>query len=578
MISTLLNMQLNLKFNYVKWFIVFAALLIIVRLSYLQLYLHRYFITKGEKNYSRIEYIPSLRGNIIDRNGILLATNRPVTNIYWQGTGNRTLLESQKNTIQIIQTILKKNNEVDDFSFTCIASSERMYKELLLAQDISFEQLSQLAEKLPNHPNILFKTDFQRYYPHTTIASHLIGYLNMHTTTGSYGQMGLEKLLEESLKGKNGSLARTINSVGRNITSSLMEEAAAGKNIHTTLDIVLQKICEEVFPEEQAGTMIVMNPQDGSLLAVVSRPTFDPAMFLQPISAQDWQTMQNKKPFINRAFNASYPPGSIFKLITITALLERAHISPDATIYCKGYVTFAGRRYWCNQRYGHGRLTIPEAIAQSCNTLFFEAGKHFDIDLIAHYAYLFGLGKKTDLPFQEKAGIVPSRAWKRLVKKEPWWPGETLSATIGQSFLLATPIQIACMISSIFTGFLIKPRILIQEAVVKKPLAILPESRRFLKKVMKKTVTMGTAKKLSKLENMHIYAKTSTAQTSSLEKRSLGTHFFEHGWFACYMRYNNHTPLTIIILVENAGTSQIPILVAKKFLRKYQEYCDDSLN
>lgn len=554
--------------------ITIATCMVLIRLAYLQINLQEYFSLKSKKNFLRFETTQSPRGNILDRHGILLATNRPVTSLVWQGTGNNYMTEDQKQILSALEDILHIPFINDAEKYHEIIHAEKLYKEVLLSNDLSFDQLSQIEERFPNLTNISITTHFQRYYPTYTHACHIIGYLGGHADLEPLGQMGLEKTCEHILKGKEGTILKTINSFGRNITQETTQEAAAGDDIYTTLDLNLQSICEQVFPESHAGAFIVMHAQTGDILALISRPHFDPNVFLHPISLPEWQLLQEKRPFLNRAFNACYPPGSIFKLITVSAALEHNIISPHATVRCKGYVSFAGRNYWCSKKYGHGILSVADAVAESCNTLFFDIAKHIDIDLLANYAHKFGLGQKTEQLFPEKIGIVPSRQWKLQAKGEPWWPGETLSATIGQSFLLVTPIQIARMIASIFTGYLVSPRILSTQEIIKEPLDLLPETRKFLKKSMKKVVTTGTGKRVGRVKNVEIYAKTSTAQTSALEKRNLGTSYLEHGWFVSYFKYKEEPPLTLVIVVENAGTAAVATTVAKNFLIEYKKIID----
>ena len=153
--------------------------------------------------------------------------------------------------------------------------------------------------------------------------------------------------------------------------------------------------------------------------------------------------LAEKHPFLNRAFNACYPPGSLFKIVTLSAALENGYITPESYWFCNGLIEFAGREYHCSNKHGHGLLNTEQALAHSCNIMYFELAKRMNIDLLADYAHRYGLGLKTNVMFAEKEGLVPTNAWKRRVKKEKWWPGETLSAAIGQSYLLVTPLQIA---------------------------------------------------------------------------------------------------------------------------------------
>ena len=544
------------------------------RLFYLQINLSTYFSQQSTKNFLRTEKTYSPRGNIRDCNGLLLATNRPVTSLYWQGTGNRKISDTQQCILQQLEDILAKSLISDQETLHHIMQAERLYKKIPLARDISFEQLSKIEEQLSNQTNLTITTHFKRYYPYKSYACHILGYLGFSMNIVPYGKMGLEKLFEDLLKGEDGAISKTINSVGKNLAETKIKESLAGTDIQLTLNIWLQRICERVFPKSAAGTLILLNPANGALISVVSRPSFDPDIFLHPISYQEWQTLQEKKPFLNRAFNANYPPGSIFKLVTVCAALEHGYISTDSTINCKGFTYFGKRKYWCNRHYGHGEITLEQSLAKSCNPLFFEIGKKIDIDLLADYAYRFGLGKKTNIIFPEQQGLVPTHKWKKEVKGEPWWPGETLSVSIGQSFLLTTPIQIAVMISSILTGYKVKPRILSTEPIEKQPLMIKPEVCKFLKKSMKQVVTKGTGRHISQVKDIKVYAKTSTAQTSSISKRHLGSQYLEHGWFVAYFKYKNNEPLTLVVLVEHAGSSQVATTIAKNFLFGYKAYFD----
>ncbi|TET05809.1 penicillin-binding protein 2 [Candidatus Dependentiae bacterium] len=551
----------------------FAFGIITARLIYLQVNLTDHLLHKSKQNFQRFHKVQPMRGNIIDCNNILLATNRPVTDLYWQGSGNNKLNPVQEKTIAVISTIIDKPLTNDNELHASLNNAERYSQNLIIASDLSFEQLSKLEEIFPNHKNIALSTRFQRYYPYKSYASHILGYLG-DINVCMQGKMGLEMLFEDYLKGEHGLMLRIINSVGKKLSEKELKQTLAGYTIQTTLDITLQQIAEEIFPQEYAGTIVVMDPQDGAILALVSRPCFDPSLFLGPISISEWHILQEKQPFLNRAFNASYPPGSIFKLVTASAALEENIIKPEFTWECKGYLHLGKRKYLCNQRYGHGTLTTMQAVAKSCNILFYEIGRRMNIDQIAFYARLFGLGEKTGIIFHEKEGLIPTTKWKLETKGEQWWPGETLSVAIGQSFLLVTPIQVARMISSIFTQELVMPRILTNEPVQKRKLALNPETLSFLQHSMRAVVTQGTGHRISKVKSIEIYAKTSTAQVSGLQKRHLDQSYLEHGWFVAYFCYKNYKPLTIIILIEHSGSSRLPTVTAKNFLIQYKKIMD----
>jgi len=563
------------KIKIFAYSIFFLLCVIALRLVYLQINSMEWFAHRSKKNFLQMSKVQSPRGNILDRTGNLLATNRPLTSLHWCGTGKYRLAEDQFETLETIGTIINQTLTHDEELIKKISRAERHRKQILLTTDLSVEQLSQIAEQLPTCPNISISTHFKRYYPYQSFASHLLGYLGA-MGLDQYGKMGLEKLFEDTLKGDHGTVVNIIDSLGRNVTQTTLKEAFSGSNVQTTIDLDIQHLCEEVFPSERSGACIVMDPVNGDLLAVLSRPDFDPAIFLQKISSYAWDELQKDQPFLNRAFNAAYPPGSIFKLITISAALEHDMITPETEFDCKGYYLFGKRKYWCNRRYGHGTLNVKQALAQSCNPLLYDIGAHISVNTLAEYAYKFGLGRRTNVMLPEQVGLVPTTQWKLDTKGERWWPGETLSVAIGQSFLLTTPLQIARMISAIYTGYLVSPRILCTEKIAHEQLAIKEETRKFLKKSMRRVITSGTGKRLHHVKDMKIYAKTSTAQTSAMSKRNLSTEYLEHGWFAGNIVYKDHPPLTMVIVVERAGTAQVATGIAKNFLLKYKKLMDST--
>lgn len=565
------NTAINKKIVYLIGGITIAFAVIFLRLVYLQVHCGEYFASRSQKNFIRYTSVTSARGNILDVQGNLLATNRPIASVYWQGTGRNSLSPEQLQLLEKVEEITHAVLTVGE-KFDAITAHEKRHKKTLLIADIDFAMLSKLAEAFPDHENIVIDSQFKRFYPYGTSCSHVIGYLG--NVTSARGKFGLEKICDADLSGTNGSVQNIVNSVGQCISQTELQKALIGNDIQTTLNIDLQMLCEKVFPETRTGSFILLNPADGAIVSLVSRPNFDPNMFLNPISHEMWQGLQENNPFINRALDASYPSGSVFKLVTASAALETGILEQDAIWNCKGYTLFGKRKYWCARRSGHGEISIKKAVAESCNTLFFEIGKKIDIDVLADYAYKFGLGKKTNIVFPEKIGLIPNREWKFDTKGERWWPGETLSVTIGQSFLLVTPIQTACMIASIFTGYLVAPRLLVHEPVITQPLDIKPETISFLQKSMKSVVKYGTGKSVRKIKDMKIYAKTSTAQTSDFSKRKLDEKYLEHGWFAGHFQYKEYDPLVIVIMVERVGAAQVATTIAKNFLLEYKKYMD----
>lgn len=562
---------INQKIYWISSFVLFIFLLLALRLFFLQCIYGDHYYLLSQRNYTRTAVIESPRGNILDCKNRILATNKPITSLYWNGTGNRTLSSEQQQLLTVLESLLETSWTPEHLK--TIQTIERKRKCSKIASDLRLDQLGKILEITAHNPNISISTDFKRFYPHGTLASHLIGHIH-HINMETMGKMGLEKMVETTLKGHKGKLLKIINSVGSNVCQYELYKALAGNNCKTTIDLDIQKIAQEVFPEFERGTIIIMDPKTGALKALVSKPDFDPELFLNPISPEQWHSIQEGNPFINRAFNACYPPASPFKLITMSAALEHGIVTPETTTYCRGFLRFKGRSYHCSKRAGHGPLTALEAVAHSCNIIFFEIAKRLSIDVLHDYATRFGLGQKTNILFPEQLGIIPNTMWKIQSKGERWWPGETLSAAIGQSYLLTTPIQVVCMIASIFEGFLVTPRVLEQEPIIKKPLRLLPSTRDFLMQGMKEATTYGTAYKVGYIKNINVSAKTGTGQTSALNKRELGKDYLEHASFVAYFNYKEQEPLVMLILIEHAGSSRVATQTAREFLLKYRTLCE----
>ncbi len=544
--------------------LVIAMFALGTRLFYLQVTCSDQLFLKSLHNFTRYEHTNSLRGEIIDCNGMLLATNSPVTHVYWQGTGNKKLTCEQHDAFNKLTELFTLTLEEKDLTHT-----ERFGKKIKLCNDISFEQLSTLIELFPHHPNIILENNFKRLYPYKSSAGQLLGYLTIMGSSYE-GTTGLEKICNQSLKGEPGSVMRVINSFGLPLKEEVVKPMLKGLQIKTTLDFELQLIAESVFPQEYQGVFIIMDPYTGAIKTLVSRPSFDPNLFVDGISQEDWQALSEKKPFLNRSCQSVYPPGSLFKLVTLAMLLETGLVTPESRFYCRGK-TFLGRDYRCHKLEGHGFLNPAESLVKSCNIMFYELGKKLDIDTLAHYAKKFGLGQPTASIFREQTGLVPSRAWKRKVKGERWWQGETLSASIGQSYLLVTPLQIARMVGSIETGYLVTPRILEDTPIEQEPLGIRNETRHALKQAMYMVTQEGTAQRLRYSSLYRIEAKTSTAQTSALENKVLGQEHWEHGWLAANICHKDGSPLTIVVLTERSGSSSVSVGIAKEFLRGYAQ-------
>lgn len=561
------------KFIYFLLAFMFYVVFILIRLFYLQVHKNDVFSKMGEKNFTRTEVIPSRRGNVLDCNKNLLATNRPVFDLYWQGSGSFRLNNNHKELIKKISSIVGQKFLAHSV-IRKIERAERFSRQLLIKKDISQEEISLISEQFSDSKNMSMIRRFERVYPYKFLASHILGYLRRAQDDGSLkGLYGLERKMQGELQGKKGYISHVTNATGKKIEQKEFKNAIDGNDIQLTLDLTLQSIAEMLFEPGQSGSFVIMDPDNGSIKAMLSYPNFDPNLFLGPISQEVWSSkFCEDSPLLNRAIHSTYPPASIFKLITFVAGLEEGVISRETEFDCKGHTLFCGRKYNCHRRWGHGLLSAKKALGMSCNVPCYEIAQKITIDQLAEYAMRFGLGQRTGFLFEDKSGLVPTSYWKQAYRGERWWKGETLSVSIGQSFLLATPLQIARMVASVCSGYLVKPRILVKEDVEKYPLYISRNTVDFLREVMREVVLRGTGRCLKKFSDFSVWAKTGTAQTISLKKQKLSSKYeLEHAWFASFFSYKEEKPLTMVVLVENAGSSRFALKIAEKFFKIYKE-------
>lgn len=544
-------------------------LIIVARLFYLQVQTSVTLFTLSKRNCLRFEKIMPPRGNIFDCTGKLIATNRPLIKLVWKGSGKSALDQEQEHALQLLSQLLPSHT----IEHEQVLSAERYGTTATLIDEISFEELSSLVEQLPEHTNLLVQTDFKRHYPYNDAACHILGYLS-----GAYadtqGKMGLEKILNDNLRGKPGQLQATINSIGCRLYEEEIQAALNGQDVHTTLDIELQRIAASCFPANYKGALLLMDAKTGALRVMLSNPTFDPHLFLDPLSPSAWQELQQNRPFLNRACMGSYPPASLFKLVTLIAAFEQHIIHEHMEWNCTGSIEFCGRHYHCKNRTGHGPLSTQEALAQSCNIPFYEIGKRIKIDTLAHYAHMLGLGERTTTLLPEKQGLVPTTYWKRSVYHKPWWPGETVIATIGQGPIEVTPIQICRMFGAIGEGVLVTPRILESEPIVERSVPISKKTLNFMRQALELTIAQGTGQRLKSLKHFKIFGKTGTAQVRALAADEVGQLNDEHGILALWFQYKNYDPAVLVIIVEHAGSSIFATETARNFLGEYAKYMD----
>ncbi|HXX81893.1 MAG TPA: penicillin-binding protein 2, partial [Thermodesulfovibrionales bacterium] len=333
-----------------------------------------------------------------------------------------------------------------------------------------------------------------------------------------------------------------------------------GDDVKLAMDIKLQKEAEESFGEK-TGALVAMKPDTGEILALVSKPSFDPNLFARGIRQRQWEELnQNKKlPLLNRSLQSQYPPGSTFKIITAIAAMEEGVIDAATKVTCTGEIAYGRWHFGCWQKQGHGTLSLHRALVESCDVYFYELGKRLGIDKIASYARMFGLGRETGLKMvKERSGVIPDTKWKLEKRRQPWYLGETFNASIGQGYVATTPFQIAQMMSIVATGGYIYSPSLLKVDTKPEPLRRLPvrqetfdEVKKALSGVVNENGGTGWAAKSSMV---NICGKTGTAQVVGVKKDSkyLAETFRDHAWFVAFAPYEA-PKIALSVMVEHGG-------------------------
>ena len=384
------------------------------------------------------------------------------------------------------------------------------------------------------------------------------------------GKVGLEKAWEEELRGYNGGQQIEVDATGRKLRVLDEVKTRPGYNLHLTLDLALQEQVEQALGETE-GAVVVLAVETGEVLALASRPTFDPNLFALNIKPNEWRTLVEDplRPLTNRALRGQYPPGSTFKPFMALAALEEGIITPETQFNCQGGLPFGGRTFHCWKRPGHGRVDLKHALAQSCDVYFYKVGLRLGIQTIAPAARRFGLGQDLGLPLAASTGIIPDIEWKRRRFDAPWYEGETLSVAIGQSYMLATPLQIAVATAALANGGTVyRPSFVTQVSDVDgKPIQtyapeiltqmdIPEEYLHLVRDGMREVVhgEQGTGKK-ALLPHIEVAGKTGTSQVVSRihdEDEEVPRHHRDHAWFIAFAPAQN-PQIAVACLIEHAG-------------------------
>lgn len=438
------------------------------RLYYLQIMKSDEYKTFSDSNRIKLLLIPPLRGNLLDRHGNILASNKNYYRILYDpevspSTANLTIAR----LAQLLDMgedgyyrMLKKLKKHDARS------------SLLLYEHLNWQEVVRVEENSPDLPGVSIDVGQVRYFPMGNIAPHIIGYLGpvskeeieinplLNHPDFRIGRSGVEKAFEDTLRGRAGVRKMEVNAYGLTVRELSREESVPGQNLTLALDKKLQEFAGQRL-EGQIGSVVIVDITTGEIVTMVSTPGFDPNEVSYNLSSGKWRdlTTNPDKPLINKAISNMYPPGSTFKLtVALAALKDGAN--PETTYYCPGYMQLGNHRFSCWKKEGHGNLDMRHAIKNSCNVYFFNLAKRMGVNKIAEMARKMGFGKEENIGLDgEKPGLVPSEEWKEKKYKEVWQMGDTLNVGIGQGYILATPIQLAVMAARVASGKVVKPHL-----------------------------------------------------------------------------------------------------------------------
>ncbi len=432
------------------------------RMYYLQVVDSARYRVLAEDNRINLRLLAPPRGRIVDRSGLVLAGNER----------NYRVVIIPEQTPDVEETLDKLDAIIplsDDERRTILGKVERKrsFVPVNVRENLSWEQVARIEVNAPDLPGVMIDVSHNRHYPFGEAAAHMLGYVaavSEKELTGDallelpdfrIGKNGIEKAQDLKLRGKAGSSAVEVNAIGRVVRELSRRDGQPGDDVALTIDMGLQAFVHGRLAGMQSASAVVMDVHTGEVPAMTSTPSFDPNVFTNGVSAEEWRalTADARGPLINKAIAGQYAPGSTFKMMVALAALEAGIASPKHEVFCTGSVKLGNMRFHCWKKYGHGRVDMYKGIQQSCDVFFYDLARRTGVDRIAAMAGRFGLGRVlgVDLP-GERPGLIPTRDWKLATLGEPWQLGETLVTGIGQGFVLTTPLQLAVMTARLVNG------------------------------------------------------------------------------------------------------------------------------
>ncbi len=556
----------------------------------------------AEENRINIRLLAPERGLIFDRNGIAVAANEQNYRVIMVREDADDFGEVLARLTEIVEL------DPDDLTRAMDEIQRRSpFVPVTITDRLSWEDVAVINLNTPALPGIQAEVGLSRVYPWGADLAHVVGYVGpvsdfdlcriedpdplLQIPKFQIGKTGAENKLERTLRGSAGTRRIEVNAAGRIMRELDRQEGDPGKDIQLTIDSRLQSYAQARMDGESAAA-VVIDLENGDLRAVASAPSFDPNLFVRGISVPDWNALNADKyrPLAAKAVQGTYPPGSTFKMVTVLAAMEEGLIAPDETVYCPGYTDVFNIRFHCWKRGGHGNVNLHESLKQSCDCYYYEIAQRVGIDKISEMANKLGLGIRYDLPLSAVAeGLAPNKEWKARVRGDEWRIGDTVNASIGQGYVLASPLQLAVMTARLATGRMVTPRLVRLIDGVEQPsglgesLGINENTLRRIRASMDDVCNhrRGTAYGSRILDDEHKMAgKTGTSQVRRItpEERAAGIISDEdlpwerrdHALFVGYAPIENPRYAVAVVVEHGGGGSRAAAPIARDILLQAQ--------
>ena len=568
--------------------VLFCFFLLLLRFVWLQVVRHSNYVAQAEEN--RISIVPTMpsRGIITDRNGVVLANNYSAYTLEITPAKIEGKVDEVIDELSLFIDITSRDRK----RFRRRMEETKRFESIVLKSKLTDEEVARFTVQRYRFPGVEVQARMFRQYPLGEVAAHAIGYIGRisqkdidrlpeeeetnYQGTTHYGKEGIEKSYERVLHGVTGYEEMEVSASGRAVRTLSTRSTVPGNNLVLSIDIELQRVVEEAFGKRR-GALIAMDPATGEILAYVSKPAFDPNLFVDGIDQQNWDELNTSinRPLINRPVRGAYPPGSTYKPFMALAALELGYRTPQAAISDPGYFLYGNHRFRDDKVGGHGIVDMYKSIVQSCDTYYYILASEMGVDTMHDFMKQFGFGEQTgiDLPHERK-GILPSTEWKRNAYRNPnqkkWYAGETISLGIGQGYNTFTPLQLAYATALLVNnGSAARPHLVkeIENGVTheRKPvvtetvrLGLKQENIEVVKRAMAGVVKEGTAARVFGGAGYVSGGKTGTAQVIGIGKNekynaaALAEHKRDHALYTAFAPVDN-PKIVIALIVENAG-------------------------